>query len=38
VALLALVVAAVMLWFADPSHQPTGGSRILWPAPTPTAH
>ena len=31
VILLALALAAVVLWFADPAHRPTGGSRIPWP-------
>ncbi len=29
--LLALTLAAVVLWIADPDHRPTGGSRIPWP-------
>jgi hypothetical protein len=26
-----LAALAVALWFADPSHQPDGRSRIDWP-------
>lgn len=36
--LFALVLATVLLWFADPNHRPTGGSRIPWPAAAPAGH
>jgi hypothetical protein len=31
VLLVGLILAAIVLWFSDPSHQPTGVSRIPWP-------
>jgi hypothetical protein len=31
--LLALAVLAALLWINDPHHQPTGRSRVGWPAP-----
>ncbi len=36
VVLLVLVLATVVLWFMDPAHRPTGGSRIFWPGPAPS--
>ena len=33
--LFLLALLAAILWFADPSHRPTGGSRIHWPPPSP---
>ena len=36
VVLILLSALIVLLWFMDPSHQPSGGSRIPWP-PAPTA-
>jgi hypothetical protein len=31
VVLTGLTLAAIVLWFSDPSHRPTGASRIPWP-------
>jgi len=31
IGLIILVALAVILWFADPSHQPSGESRAEWP-------
>ena len=32
IVLLALAALLAVLWFADPAHQPLGGSRVDWPA------
>jgi hypothetical protein len=31
VGLIGLTLATIVPWLSDPSHQPTGGSRIPWP-------
>jgi hypothetical protein len=31
VVLLGLALLTAILWFADPAHQATGGSRVGWP-------
>jgi len=31
--LILLAVLTAVLWFADPAHRPSGGSRIGWPSP-----
>ncbi len=31
VVLIGLILATIVLWLSDKSHQPTGASRITWP-------
>jgi hypothetical protein len=33
IALIILGALVVILWVLDPSHRPTGESRVHWPAP-----
>ena len=35
VVLLALAALIAILWFADPTHQPQGESRVDWPVAQP---
>ncbi len=35
IVMILLALLFVLLWFNDPAHQPTGGSRIGWPEPSP---